>query len=190
MARAQILLATLLAATTACGVELGEPPDVSGNDGKSDNPNNPGEGSGGGNGSGSMPLTATTFLTRIGTQYCDECFACKANYPDGTTVFAQDFGATTQECYAGTNNYYGPALVEQSITAGRVTYNAVSAQACLAGIIYQQSCGTFWQNPPQFPASCDAALVGKVADGGSCVSIFDCSNIESFCDDTTKKCTP
>jgi hypothetical protein len=197
MTRARRLLTATFVAVAACGVELGEPPDVDNDDddGKSDEGGGGGgggggNGGGGGSGSGAMPLTATAFLTKIGVQYCDECFRCKANYPDGATAFTQDFGASTSECYAGTDAYYAPSLVEQSIIAGRVTYNAMSAQACLAGVVYQASCSVFWQNPPQFPASCDQALVGKIADGAACVSIFDCANLTSACDQSTKKCTP
>ena len=165
---------------TACGVELGEPPNVPEDDGK-------GDGTGTGSG-GTMALTATGFLTKIGTQYCEENFRCKATYPDGAPAFAQAFGASMQDCYAGTNAYYQPQLVEQSVTAKRVIFNQGSAQTCLSGIVYPQSCGQYWQSPPQFPQACNVALLGTVADGGTCVSIFDCANLGSRCDDATKTC--
>jgi hypothetical protein len=135
-----------------------------------------------------MALTATSFLNKVGMKYCDESFRCKATYPPGQTVFTQDFGATPADCYVGADNFYQPSAVEQSIVAGRVTYSEASASACIAGIMYPASCTNFWTTDPTYPAACDTALVGKVADGAACVSIFDCSNVNSVCDATTKTC--
>ena len=169
----------LLIAVAACGVEIGEPPGVPEEGGKGD-----------GTGSGAMPLTATGFLTRIGTQFCDEAFRCKATYPEGATAFATDFGATTSECYTGAIAFYTPQLVEQSITAGRLTYNASSAKLCLSGIVYEPDCAVYWQvdQPKTFPSSCNTALLGTVADGGACTTDFDCANAGSLCDEATKQC--
>ena len=176
--------ALLLATVVACGVEIGEPPNIPSEEGgKGD-----GMGGGSGMGSGAMPLTATGFLTKIATQYCDESFRCKANYPDGQTAFSEDYGATTSQCYTAAIAFYTPALVEQSITAGRVTYNPGSAQLCLDGITYQQSCTQFWQSDPVFPSACNTALLGKIASGGACTNDFECANANSLCDDTTKTC--
>jgi|MudIll2142460700_1097286.scaffolds.fasta_scaffold19797_3 hypothetical protein len=178
MARHVLVLVVVVVA--ACGVELGEPPNVpDSGDGKGD-----GTGSGG----GPMALTATGFLTKIGTQYCDENFRCKADYPEGANAFSMAFGASKQDCYAGTSAYYQPQLVEQSITAKRVVFNPGAAQTCVAGITYPQSCSQYWQSAPQFPAACDTALLGTVGDGAACVSIFDCANLGSRCDADTKKC--
>jgi hypothetical protein len=185
MSRCVLTVAVLVA---ACGVEIGEPPEIASEDGKGDGA---GGGSGGGsNGSGgSMALTATGFLTRIATQFCDESFRCKANYPDGPTVFAQNFGATTAECYAVAIAFYAPLAVEQSITAGRVIFNPGTAKACLDGIVYQQNCSIYWQSQqPTFPSSCNTALLGTVASGGTCTNDFDCSGATALCDDATKKC--
>ncbi len=176
-----MLVATLVA---SCGVEIGGPPDT--DDGKSDNP---GSGSGDTPGGMPMPLTATGFLGRIGHQYCDESFRCKATYPTGATGFAQDFGATAADCYTGLDNYYMPSLVEQGIAAGRVLYTETAAQMCLDGITYPTDCATFWTTDPVFPVVCNLALVGKIPDGGACVSIFDCASIDSTCDAATKTCT-
>jgi hypothetical protein len=186
MIRRALVLATIVA---ACGVELGEPPTVaSDEDGKGDGMGG-GNGSGGGSGNQPMALTATGFLTKIATQYCDESFRCKASYPEGTMAFDEDFGTTTATCYAGAIAFYTPQLVEQSITAGRVTFNPGSAQLCLDGIVYQQSCAQFWQTDPVFPSACNTALLGTVAKGGACTNDFECANLSSLCDDTTKTCT-
>lgn len=178
MIRRALALATVVAA--ACGVELGEPPDVdSDEDGKGD-----GMGSGG----GPMPLTATRFLTEIATQYCDESFRCKATYPEGQAAFSEDYGATVSQCYTAATAFYEPQLVEQSVAAGRVMFNAGSARLCLDGIAYPQSCSQFWQTDPVFPSACNTSLLGKVANGGVCTNDFECANAASQCDDATKKC--
>jgi hypothetical protein len=181
--------AVSLVVVVACGVELGAPPDVDDDDhdGKSDDDHDDDDDHG--SSGGGSPLTATKFLSRIGVQYCNECFRCQANYPAGTAAFAADFGATQQACYASLDDYYGPALVEQSITAGRIVFSATAAKTCLDGITYQQQCSVFWQNEPVFPQACDVTLIGKIADGGTCASIFDCATITSYCDDVTKRCT-
>ncbi|MDQ3340467.1 MAG: hypothetical protein M4D80_35360 [Myxococcota bacterium] len=177
--------ALTLALLAACGVEIGEPPETASEGGKGD-----GDGSGGGSGSGgTMALTATGFLTKIATQFCDESFRCKATYPQGATVFAQNFGATTAECYAGAIAFYTPQSVEQSITAGRVIFNPGTAKTCLDGIVYQQNCSIYWQSQqPTFPSACNTALLGTVANGGTCTNDFDCSGVTSRCDAMTKKC--
>jgi hypothetical protein len=177
----------LLLPLVACGVELGDRPPIAGqgSDGKMD-----------GSGSGTTPtpmpmpssLTASTFLTKIGMQYCDESFRCKATYPAGQTAFAQDYGATVAACYAGSDAYYGLALVEQSITAGRVLYTQLAAQQCIDGAKYPTDCAQFWFVDPTFPLACNAALVGTIANGATCVSLFDCLDPNSICDAATKKC--
>lgn len=179
----------LLVLVVGCGVELGPPPDVDDDDhdGKSDEGGDDHDNNNGGG--GATPLTATKFLSKIGEQYCDECFRCQATYPEGTTAFREDFGSTQQACYGDLDDYYGPMLVEQSIAAGRVVFSATAAKACLDGIVYAQQCAMFWQTDPMFPSVCDVVLVGTVADGATCVSIFDCANLQSACDPMTKQCT-
>jgi hypothetical protein len=177
--------ALTLAVLAACGVEIGEPPEIaSEEDGKDD-------GGGGGSGSGSggsMPLTATDFLTKIATQYCEESFRCKATYPDGPMSFAEDFGTSTAVCSAAGIAFYEPQAVEQSITAGRVIFNPTTAKLCLDGIVYQQNCSIYWQSQqPTFPQACGTALVGTVANGGTCTNDFDCVG-QLVCDDD--ECSP
>jgi hypothetical protein len=188
MSRCALTIAVLVA---ACGVELGEPPEIASEGGKEDGTGG-GSGGGPGNGSGSggpMALTATGFLTRIATQFCDNSFRCKASYPDGPTAFAQDFGASSAECYAGAIAFYAPQAVEQSIAAGRGFFNPGTARNCLDGIVYEQSCNIYWESQqPTFPSSCATALLGTVANGGTCTNHFDCSGATALCDDSTKQC--
>jgi hypothetical protein len=181
--------------TVACGAELGDAPDVGESGGKGDGAGDGsggggGGGSGSGSGSGSMPYTATAFFNQIGKQYCDESFRCQATYPNGPAAFTQDFGTNVSECYADANQFYAPAAIEQSITAGRIVFNATAAKSCADGITYQQTCSTFWQNDPVLPASCGQAIVGTVANGGACTTDYDCSSLTAFCNATSKTCQP
>ena len=162
----------------ACGVETGEAPVEIGDDGKEDNGETP---------MPQMPMTATEFLGKLGTQYCDECFRCKATYPAGPAAFATDFG-TQMQCYAAANAFYMPQLVEQGIKAGRILYNAAAAKACADGVRYEQNCNTFWQTDPAVPVACGAVFLGTVPDGGACVTEYDCSTSAARCDQATKKC--
>jgi len=66
------------------------------------------------------------------------------------------------------------ADLRKAIDAGRVTYDASSAQACLAAL---GSCGILTTFTP--PAACRDALKGAVANGGTCYTSTDCQN--GFC---------
>ena len=188
MRRASLLVVLI---TVACGAELGDAPDVQETPGpvKGDGDGTGGgSGSGSGGGSGGTPYTATAFFTQIGKQYCDESFRCQATYPTGPAAFTQDFGANVSECYADANAFYGAAAIELSIAAGRVIFDTTAAKSCADGITYQQTCSTFWQNDPVLPAVCGQAIAGTVANGGTCLTDYDCASLTEFCDATTKKC--
>ena len=146
-----------------------------------------GDGSGGGGGGGS--ITVAQFLTQTATKYCNQAFTCMSSFPtDAGITFAEAFGASAAECIADSEAYYPAATVEARIAAGTITWNATDAAACVAGITFG-TCEQFWQQGPNMPAACDTALVGKVADGGACVIDLECTNLQSYCDETTKKCT-
>ena len=102
--------------------------------------------------------------------------------------FVQAFGMSAMECYADAAAYNDPVKIEAAITAGTLVFNATDAAACVAGITFP-ACTAFWTDGPNAPAACNTALVGKVADGGTCAIDYECSNVMSYCDDTTKKCT-
>jgi hypothetical protein len=122
-------------------------------------------------------------------KYCDEAFMCKASFPaDAGVTFDEAFGASAQACVADAANYDMPAQVEAQITAGTIRFNGADAAACVAGIAFG-TCQAFWDQGPTFPAACDTALVGTVADGGACIVDYECSSFTSYCDETTKKCT-
>ena len=148
-----------------------------------------GDGSGGGGGGGSGGgMTATQYLTQLDQKFCDEAFTCQASFPaTAGETFADDFGASASECVADGVAYDMPDVVETEITAGKIHFDASAAASCIAGITYA-SCTTFWADTDTYPASCDTALVGTVADGGTCVVDYDCSNLESVCDQTAHTC--
>ena len=166
--------AILLCVLTACAAQLSP---TGGNGG----------GSGGGGGSS---MTATQFLTQMEMKYCDEAFTCQASFPtDAGVTFADAFGASASVCYSDGAAYDMPASVETEITAGKIHYDAAAAASCVAGITYA-SCSDFWTNGGNYPASCDTALVGTVANGGACVVDYDCSSADSVCDPTAHTCGP
>jgi hypothetical protein len=146
-------------------------------------PNNPGDPPGGGG-----DMTVAEFLTAIGMTECDDAFACKASFPtDAGVTFEDAFGASTSDCYAGAAAYYDPAKVDAAITAGTIDFDGAAAADCIAGIP-APTCSSYWTDGPAYPAACDSALVGKVADGAACTIDLECTNPESGCDPSTHKC--
>ena len=140
-----------------------------------------GDGSGGGGGGGGGGgMTATQYLTQMEQKFCDEAFTCQASFPtDQGVTFADAFGASASECYADDAAYDMPDVVESEITAGKIHFDPSAAASCIAGLTFP-ACTAFWTDGPTYPASCDTAMVGTVADGGACVVDYDCSNVESI----------
>ena len=133
-------------------------------------------------------MTATQYLTQMEQKFCDEAFTCQASFPATTgETFADDFGASASECYADDAAYDMPDVVETEITAGKIHFDASAAASCIAGLTFP-ACTTFWTDGPTYPTACDTAMVGTVADGGACVVDYDCSNVQSVCDQTAHTC--
>jgi hypothetical protein len=175
---------------TACAVDT---PSDGGGTGGGGTGGGGGNGTGGGSGTGGGgggALTVPSYLTALGMKDCDDAFACKATFPtDGGATFDQVFGASASACYADAAMYFNAAAVQASIAAGRITFDGAAAATCIAGIP-APVCATYWTQGSDYPAACDTALVGKIADGGTCTIDFDCTSLASICDDTTKKCAP
>lgn len=191
-----ILLASLCV-MTACAAQL-SPGGGNGGGGTSGGGNSGGGDTGGSNGGGgntgsggggtSGGMTATQYLTQMEQKFCDEAFTCQASFPaTATETFADDFGASASECYADDAAYDMPDVVETEITAGKIHFDASAAASCITGLTFP-ACATFWTNGPTYPTACDTALVGTVADGGACVVDYDCSNLDSVCDQTAHTC--
>jgi len=181
---------------SACAANLqptgGNPPTGGGSN---SNPP-PGGGGGGGNpppggGGGGGSMTATQYLTSMEMKYCDEAFSCQSSFPTTTGVtFADEFGASASECYSDGAAYDMPAQVEAEITAGKIHFDGAAAAACVAGLMFG-TCTDFWAGTGgTYPAECDTAMVGTVADGGACVVDYDCSSAQSVCDPTAHTCGP
>jgi hypothetical protein len=135
-----------------------------------------------------MPLVASDFLGQLGVVQCDHAFTCRAEFPDNTgTTFEEAIGNVPADCYADANAFYMPAAVDASITAGRITYDAIAAASCLAGITFPAACSQYWQDGPSFPMSCDVSFVGTIPDGGTCTIDFDCTGVTSIC--SSGRCT-
>jgi hypothetical protein len=193
---AAVLFVSLIA---AC---VGQPPDDGGGGGG--NGGGGGDGTGGGNGSGdgtgsgsgsggggsNGSITATQFLSQMATKFCDQAFMCKANFPtDAGVTFAEAFGASSSACVSMAAAYDMPTVVEQQITAGKIKFNGADAATCVAGLTFP-ACTTFWTAGPNGPAACDTAMQGTVADGAACLVDYECTGETSYCDETSKKCTP
>ena len=140
-----------------------------------------GSGSDPSGGSGSI-TSATAFLAAMDQGDCQEAFKCMSSFvAEGSgDTFAGDFGTSESDCESLFAGDEMRPQVETEITAGKITFDASAASACVAGITYP-ACATYWTDGATYPTACDTALVGTIADGGACVVDFDCSNIESIC---------
>jgi hypothetical protein len=136
-------------------------------------------------------MTATEFLTQSSMQDCAEDFTCMSSFPATATTgtFADNFGANAAACLADYADPTELAQVETQITAGKIMFDGVAAAACVAGTTYP-ACATYWTAGGNYPAACDSAINGTVADGAACVTDYDCSGAMSICDTTTLKCGP
>lgn len=186
MMKARVATLVLFSALAACATDVGE---NAPNDPDDPNPNTPNPNDPNDPGTPGTPLTATQFLDALGHKDCDDAFACKSNFPtDAGVTFAQAFGASTSECYAGAAQYYNATAVQAAITAGKIAFDGTAAATCVAGFS-APVCTTYWDQGPDFPAACDSAMVGKVATGAACTVDFECAG-DNWCDDSTKKCAP
>ncbi|MBL8626046.1 MAG: hypothetical protein JNK64_32320 [Myxococcales bacterium] len=132
---------------------------------------------------------------------CEKAFDCMASYDasmNNDTPFAQAYGTSVSDCVSQTTelimaflgaDYF--AKLDASVAAGRVTYDAGDAQACLDASSGQTCDQFFGQNGAVYtpPAVCDTALRGTVATGGTCTIENDCAVSADTCDDTTMTCT-
>jgi hypothetical protein len=182
------LVATLVACTQ-------EPPTSSGPGGSGSDPDGSGSGSdpggGGGSGSGSDPggssLAPEDFIAQLVGQECTHAFTCMAQYPTTTgTTFDDDYGTDQNDCVTSDDDYGERAQVAAAVAAGKITYDATSAAACLADMMFPASCTDFFTTW-DWPDSCYDALAGNVADGAACTTGWECGD-DSDC--TAGKCAP
>jgi len=73
-------------------------------------------------------------------------------------------------------------IVDESITGGRVTFDASIMNACLKALIApDDSCSGVGTMLPWAAACMETAWVGTVAIGGSCSYRYECAGHESYC---------
>lgn len=127
------------------------------------------------------PITVDAFLQQMAKVDCDEAFACKASFPtDAGGTFDELYGSTATDCYAMANMYNDPVKVASEITAGKIHFDGSAAATCVAGITFG-TCTEYWDDGGDYPAACDGAISGTIADGSACVVDYDCSNVDSYC---------
>ncbi len=136
---------------------------------------------------GASALTASQMVVKYDANTCAAAFACKSNYPGTNSQFTQYFGNSQSDCVTQAAAYDVPATIDGDVTAGVIHFDPVQGAACVAGLGYQ--CGTFWNTGPTGDATCQAAIMGTIADGATCKVDWDCSSWTSYCDSGTKKCT-
>ena len=163
----------LVAMLSACAADPGKPP---------------GGGGGSGSGSGSGDMTVQSFIEQLVTKNCHQAFSCMAQYPTTTgSTFADDFGTSEADCLATDDDYAARDQLAQKVAAGTMTFDAAEATACLANMAFPATCSDFFTTYA-YPDACWNALSGNVADGGTCISDFECTGDNSDCE--MDKCTP
>jgi hypothetical protein len=126
--------------------------------------------------------TPQEFIEQIIAADCAKAFACEAEFPATEGTFAEEWGDSEAGCLTDDDDYLARDMIAASVTAGRITYDSSAAADCLANLGYPASCTEFFTNY-DWPDACSDAMVGNVADGGACVSWWECSAEGSECVD-------
>jgi len=151
-------------------------------------PHNPTPDGGGVSDSGTDGITPQAFIEQFVTAQCAHAFSCMAQYPTTTgTTFADDWGTSQSDCLTTDDDYVARDQIAAAITAGKITWNATSAVTCLGNLAFPASCVDFFTTY-NYPDICYDALSGNVADGGDCITDWECSGDTSDC--TSGKCAP
>jgi len=142
-----------------------------------------GGGKGGGGGFASIALEDQVEAV------CTPAHTCRDSFPQDQGLDFEDlFGTTQPACVANLGANTRADEIQASVDAGRITFNAGAAAACLA-FVDGLSCADFWDsvltgNPPQ-PAACETTFIGTVPLGGMCVISDDCAGQTAFCNSMT-----
>jgi len=118
-------------------------------------------------------LTGSQFVGQYDVVYCNAAFACAASFPGSAFEFTVDFGTSTSQCVQLAQQYDVPATIDADIASGLIDFDPTLGTACLAGLGYD--CATLWQQGLTNQATCAAAMIGKVPDGGACHVDWDCA---------------
>lgn len=124
------------------------------------------------NGTGS--LTIQTFIEQLDTADCAHAFGCQAAYPsDATTSFTDAYGSSAQDCVEGDADFAARDDYGDSVDAGRITFDATAAAACLTDLQFPSTCADYFDSY-DYPQSCYDAIVGQVLPGNACTTDYDC----------------
>ena len=137
----------------------------------------------GGGGGGS--LSAGEAWTENLEEVCTKAHECRDSFPSGQGVtFEQLYGNDVAGCVDSFEMFLGTAAqVDASAEAGRIDYDEADAQACLDATDFGSlTCDQFWAGEDQDIPECETALVGAVANGGSCTISLDCMDFDALCE--------
>lgn len=155
-------------------------------------PGSRGGGGGGGGGDGGVgsgsDITVQQFIEQLVTQNCQQAYKCMAQYPaNATDTFADLWGTSEADCVSSDDDYTARNALAMEVTAGTMMFDPAEAKACLGNPAFPASCTDFF-NTYAYPDACYNALSGNVADGGACISDFECTGDTSSCE--MGKCAP
>jgi hypothetical protein len=126
-------------------------------------------------------MTSSIFMERLITLECIAAFACKAQYPtDAHRSFAVAWGTDLDDCIVTDVDYLQRAKIEAAITGGTITWDPALAEACLAAPGIPSSCSQLFADHYDWADACYAALLGHIADGGTCTTDWECA-LGSIC---------
>jgi len=123
-----------------------------------------------------QPSTFAEFRDANWRLVCDYLFNCPNKQDRLSLVNVGERFASEQDCEASTFRDGRPAYFDQlqdAITAGRVTFDASKAPACLQAIRDDVCDGVGQLNLP--PTECDGLLVGMQGADDACVLDAECS---------------
>jgi len=119
-------------------------------------------------------LTIQTFIEQLDTADCAHAFGCQPEYPsDASTSFADAYGSSAQDCVEGDADYVARDDYGDSVDAGRITFDATAAAACLTDLQFPSTCADYFDSY-DYPQSCYDAIVGQVLPGNACTTDYDC----------------
>lgn len=123
-------------------------------------------------------LTPRTFIVELVRLECLAAFACKPQYPKTAyRTFDQAWGTDINNCIAIGRSYLERNAIDAAVAAGRITFDAASAQACLAAPGIPTSCATLFEYRWEWSSICFVGLAGHVPEGSACTTSWECGPI-------------
>jgi hypothetical protein len=120
-------------------------------------------------------LTPRAFIEELARLECVAAFACKPQYPTSAPrTFDQAWGTDITSCIAIDTNYLERDAIDAAVAAGRITFDAASAQACLAAPGIPASCAALFEYGWTWSSICFVGLAGHVPDGAACATSWEC----------------